>query len=53
LSSFSVPARLAPERELTELETAWRQVEEVAAVADDLLMPPSVGGALSRLKRDR
>ncbi|HEY2378881.1 MAG TPA: hypothetical protein VGH98_23075 [Gemmatimonadaceae bacterium] len=35
--------RLALEGELRELEAAWRRAEEIAAIADDLLLPPGVG----------
>ena len=34
--------RRAFEGELAELEAAWREAEEIAAIADDLLLPPSV-----------
>ena len=34
--------RRALEGELTELETAWRRAEEIAAIADDLLVPDAV-----------
>src|SRR6185312_2157676 len=34
--------RRALEGELALLEAAWRQAEEIAAIADDLLTPPSV-----------
>lgn len=34
--------RLALEGELRELETAWRNAEEIAAIADDLFLPASV-----------
>jgi hypothetical protein len=37
--------------ELAELERAWREAEEIAAIADDLLAPPSVQNALDRLRR--
>ncbi len=40
--------RRALEGELAELESAWRRAEEIAAIADDLLVPESVR---SRVKR--
>ena len=36
--------------ELAELEAAWRDAEGIAAIADDLLLPPSIGRALGRLR---
>jgi hypothetical protein len=42
--------RRAMEGELAELERAWRDAEEIAAIADDLLTPPRVAGALEALK---
>jgi hypothetical protein len=36
--------------ELAELERAWREAEEIAAIADDLLVPSAVRGALDRLR---
>jgi hypothetical protein len=42
--------RRAMAGELAELEQAWRAAEEVAAIADDLLLPGSVGEALDRLR---
>ena len=42
--------RRALEGELAALERAWRDAEEVAAIADDLLVPAGVRGALARLR---
>ncbi|HVZ49526.1 MAG TPA: hypothetical protein VG916_12135 [Gemmatimonadaceae bacterium] len=42
--------RRAMEGELTALEDAWRDAEEIAAIADSLLVPESVEGAMRRLK---
>jgi hypothetical protein len=63
LFSLPVPQRLALEMalheeterramdgELEELERAWREAEEVAAIADDLLVPASVDEEFRRLK---
>jgi hypothetical protein len=43
--------RRAMEGELALLEEAWRQAEEVAAIADNLLVPRSVEEFLEREKR--
>jgi len=42
--------RRALEGELAQLEEAWRDAEEVAAIADSLLVPSGVEAALKRLK---
>lgn len=42
----------ALEGELAALEDAWRDAEETAAIADDLLLPPEIGQALKRLRVD-
>ena len=42
--------RRAMTGELMQLERAWRDAEEVAAIADDLLVPTSVRSALERLR---
>jgi hypothetical protein len=44
--------RRALEGELHVLEAAWREAEEIAGIADDLLLPEEVGDALARLKRE-
>jgi hypothetical protein len=36
--------------ELAELETAWREAEEIAAIADDLLVPSGISNTLQRLR---
>ena len=43
--------RRAMEGELAELERAWRDAEEIAAISDNLLVAPSVSSALEALKR--
>jgi hypothetical protein len=43
--------RRALEGELALLETAWRQAEEVAHIADDLLLPESTAARLEELKQ--
>lgn len=42
--------RRALEGELAELEDRWREAEEIAAIADDLLVPRSVTERLSQLR---
>jgi hypothetical protein len=43
--------RRALQGELSALESAWRQAEEIAAIADDLLLPESVHARLTQLRR--
>ncbi len=45
--------RRALEGELYLLENAWRDAEEIAGIADDLLVPESVNANLARLKAER
>lgn len=40
----------AMQGELQELERAWREAEEIAAISDNLLVPSSVTAAFNRLK---
>jgi hypothetical protein len=42
--------RRAMQGELTELETAWRNAEEIAGIADSLLVSPDVDEALKKIK---
>jgi len=42
--------RRALEGELAELEAAWREAEEIGAIADSLLLPEWVEGAIRRMK---
>ena len=37
----------ALDEEIASLERAWREAEEIAAIADDLLVPPTVEGRLN------
>jgi hypothetical protein len=37
--------------ELHELERAWREAEEIAAIADDMFLPTGVLGALERFRK--
>ncbi len=45
--------RRALEGELHVLEAAWRDAEEIAGIADNMFLPPSVDVALARLKKKR
>jgi hypothetical protein len=45
--------RRALEGELATLEDAWRDAEEVAAIADDLFLPDETRERLAALKRSR
>jgi hypothetical protein len=38
--------------ELGALEDAWREADEIAAIADNLLVPPGITEALRRLRVD-
>jgi hypothetical protein len=42
--------RRALQGQLAELERAWREAEEVAAIADDMFVPPTVNAAIERLR---
>ena len=42
--------RRALEGELAELERAWREAEEIAGIADQLLLPDNIDDRLGRLK---
>lgn len=42
--------RPAVEGHLLELEQAWREAEEIAAIADDMFLPPAITEHLSRLR---
>ncbi|MGQ0650517.1 MAG: hypothetical protein ACT4P7_23505 [Gemmatimonadaceae bacterium] len=42
--------RRALEGELQQLENAWRDAEEIAAISDDLLLPQSIDSALRRIR---
>ena len=43
--------RRAVQGELADLERAWREAEEIAGIADKLLVPDSVDETLERLRR--
>jgi hypothetical protein len=42
--------RRALEGELAELERAWQEAEEIAAIADGLLLPEGTGDRLAALR---
>jgi hypothetical protein len=42
--------RKALEGELLELERAWKDAEEVAAISDDMFVSPGIAGALERMR---
>ena len=42
--------RLALEGELQALETAWREAEEIAAISDNMFLPPSVTDWVARIR---
>ncbi|HEY9228854.1 MAG TPA: hypothetical protein VIP11_19535, partial [Gemmatimonadaceae bacterium] len=44
--------RRAVEGELADLERAWREAEEIAGIADSLLLPENVDATFERLRRD-
>jgi hypothetical protein len=50
MASHEESERRALEGDLAALEEAWREAEELAAIADDLLLPDSVRARLQRLK---
>jgi hypothetical protein len=53
MSAHEESERRALEGELHVLEEAWREADEIAAIADDMFLPTSVGDDLARLKRGR
>jgi hypothetical protein len=53
MASQEESERRALEGELAELESAWRRAEEIAVIADDLLLPSSVATFLERHRQKR
>jgi len=51
MASHEEAERRAFEGELEELEEAWREAEEIAAIADTLLLPESVENWIRRQKK--
>src|SRR5262249_23653387 len=43
--------RRAIEGELAELERAWREAEEIAGIADSLLVPEGVDASMEKMRR--
>jgi len=43
----------ALDQELRALETAWREAEEIAAIADSLFIPESIQARLGAPRRER
>jgi hypothetical protein len=38
------------EGELSELERAWKEAEEIAAISDDMFVTPGIRGTIERLR---
>ena len=53
MASHEESERRAMEGELALLEAAWKQAEEIAKIADNLLVPPSVDEFLERNRTKR
>jgi len=51
MSTHEEQERRALEGELAELERAWQEAEEIAGIADSLLLPPSMLEKLRTLRR--
>ena len=52
MATHDASEREALAGELASLETAWRDAESIAAVADNLLLPDAVRVTLDRLRDD-
>jgi hypothetical protein len=50
MAAHEDPERRALEGELYLLEEAWQQAEEIAAIADDMFLPPSIDAGIARLR---
>ena len=53
MASHEESERRAMEGELALLEAAWKQAEEIAKIADNLLVPPSVDEFVERNRAKR
>ena len=53
MASHEDAERRALEGELHILEAAWRDAEEIAGIADDMFLPPSIDESLARMKRSQ
>jgi hypothetical protein len=51
MSSHEDSERRALEGELSVLEDAWREAEEIASISDDMFLPTTVSETLGELKR--
>jgi hypothetical protein len=51
ISLHEVAERRAQEGHLAELEAEWREAEEIAGIADDLVVPHHIVERLSRFRR--
>ena len=51
MASHEDAERRALEGELHVLEAAWRDAEEIAGIADDMFLPPSIDESIARMKR--
>jgi hypothetical protein len=52
MASHEEAERRALEGELKTLEEEWRRAEELAAISDQLLMPPGIEQKLQQMRRD-
>jgi hypothetical protein len=52
MAAHEEPERRALEGELHLLEAEWKTAEEIASIADDMFLPPSVNDELERLRRE-
>ena len=50
MAAHEAQERRALEGELAALEARWREAEEVAAIADDMLLPASLGRMIARIR---
>ncbi|MEX2283099.1 MAG: hypothetical protein WEE89_11500 [Gemmatimonadota bacterium] len=52
MATHEAQERRALEGELAELETMWREAEEIASISDNLLLPASITDFFKRNQRD-
>jgi hypothetical protein len=50
MASHEQSERRAMEGELSLLEDAWREAEEIAAISDDMFLPTGVSDSLAEIK---
>jgi hypothetical protein len=53
MSAHEDAERRALEGELHLLASAWRDAEEIAGIADDMFLPPSIDETIARLRREQ